>query len=220
LVNPSQAGQYYRLRSQDNCGNWVQSNSTQTLVLQGRAQERFTNEIRWQAPNWSDGNVEEYEIYRIVGSDTQRLQNLDANTLRYEEQVNIRNLVEANICYFIRAWISLSLPNGSRRWVQTQSNLLCLDQDPTVQLPNAFAPDGQNRWFKPVVTFGRNLSQYSLRIYDRYGQLLFESNQWHQGWDGTHQGRPVPAGSYVYQLACTLPDGEQIFKQGNVQLLR
>jgi len=68
-------------------------------------------------------------------------------------------------------------------------------------LPNAFTPDGDglNDVFKAI---GQpdNLSSFSMKIFNRWGQMVFETKDITLGWDGTYQGKPAPSGTYVYRL--------------------
>ena len=70
-----------------------------------------------------------------------------------------------------------------------------------ILLPNAFTPDGDglNDEFKAI---GQpdNLSSFSMTIFNRWGQMVFETKDVTQGWDGTYQGKPAPSGTYVYRL--------------------
>lgn len=76
-------------------------------------------------------------------------------------------------------------------------------RDFSLFMPNAFTPngDGDNEIFGPVGVY-EDVESYSLRIYDRWGGILFESTDPDQGWDGKAKGsdKPLPAGSYVYEL--------------------
>lgn len=69
-------------------------------------------------------------------------------------------------------------------------------------VPNAFTPDGDeyNNVFTPVFTSGFDPFNYNLTIFNRWGEILFESQDHLYGWDGTYQGLPVPEGSYVWRL--------------------
>ncbi|TWF34826.1 gliding motility-associated-like protein [Chitinophaga polysaccharea] len=89
-----------------------------------------------------------------------------------------------------------------------------------VVLPTAFTPnnDGQNDIFRPKVYDA--IHDYRLRIYDRWGKLVFSSESPEWGWDGTIGGSPANVQSYVY--ICTYTDGrqEQHMQKGSVLLLR
>lgn len=68
-------------------------------------------------------------------------------------------------------------------------------------LPNAFTPDGDglNDVFVPEAT-GVSEDEYTMYIYDRWGQLIFKSDHPKVGWDGTFKDVPVPNGVYTYQV--------------------
>jgi gliding motility-associated-like protein len=88
-------------------------------------------------------------------------------------------------------------------------------------LPNAFAPDDPNN---PVNrTFGMtfyNIAQVWVRVYDRYGQVVFESEDLNFGWDGTHKGQSLPAGTYVYHLEYTEASRQKGQRSGLLHLVR
>ena len=58
------------------------------------------------------------------------------------------------------------------------------------------------------------------KIYNRYGQLVFQSNTPYQGWDGTYNGVPQPMGVYAYTLEATFDDGTKTTKRGDITLIR
>jgi gliding motility-associated-like protein len=75
----------------------------------------------------------------------------------------------------------------------------------TLTFPNAFSPngDGLNDVFRPVAG-GAGPDQYSLQIFNRWGELVFLSSDWREGWDGTYQGKPAELGVYVWTAHLTL----------------
>ncbi|MVT08157.1 gliding motility-associated C-terminal domain-containing protein [Chitinophaga tropicalis] len=68
------------------------------------------------------------------------------------------------------------------------------------QFPNAFTPnnDGHNDNFKPIVD--GPMYDYDLRIYNRWGELIFLSKDAQKGWDGKYKGKLVEVGTYVWML--------------------
>ena len=68
-------------------------------------------------------------------------------------------------------------------------------------IPNSFTPDGDNvnDIFKPYGT-SIDLTQYTMQIFDRWGELLFETLDATEGWDGTFKGKPVPVGTYIWKI--------------------
>ena len=91
--------------------------------------------------------------------------------------------------------------------------------DAMIQVPNAFSPnaDGSNDQFYP---FTFNLISYHLRIYDRWGELIFETYDINDHWDGTYQGVDQNIGVYVWVINAVDANGKDIVKSGNVTLLR
>jgi gliding motility-associated-like protein len=75
-----------------------------------------------------------------------------------------------------------------------------LDADSELAFPNAFSPnaDGVN---DVVLPFNWGLEGYLLRIYNRWGQVVFESTNTEVGWDGTFLGEPQEVG--MYKLTAT-----------------
>jgi len=90
-------------------------------------------------------------------------------------------------------------------------------------LPNAFSPngDGLNDEFKPIERYDY-LHSYYLSIYNRWGQLIFETNNISEGWDGTYKGQLAPDGTYIYRIVYkAYSTGEETqTKTGQVTLVR
>jgi gliding motility-associated-like protein len=58
------------------------------------------------------------------------------------------------------------------------------------------------------------------RIYNQWGQEVFESRDINIGWDGTMGGQKQPVGVYIYVLQATMQDGTIVNKKGSVSLIR
>ncbi|MBS1510081.1 MAG: gliding motility-associated C-terminal domain-containing protein [Bacteroidetes bacterium] len=88
-------------------------------------------------------------------------------------------------------------------------------------LPNAFTPngDGMNDIFRPL--HACDMKDYSMIIFNRYGEAIFKSNDPLYGWDGKWKSSLLNMGSYVWQVKYTKISTEQVVqKQGTVLLLR
>lgn len=96
-----------------------------------------------------------------------------------------------------------------------------------VYIPNAFSPDGagdpDNEIFRPYFPADCTLSEYDLKVFDRWGQLVFQSANPDESWDGTVKGQKLSASVYVYILKIkTSEEAEakpQVFT-GDVSLIR
>ncbi|MES2704131.1 MAG: LamG-like jellyroll fold domain-containing protein [Bacteroidota bacterium] len=101
----------------------------------------------------------------------------------------------------------------------TDSIKIRVDAGTIIAVPNAFAPGGVNNKLY-VLKKGLAALNY-FRIYDRWGNLLYKSNNINDGWDGTSEsGKPAPFGVYVYEVEAVTDAGKVFHKQGNVTLLR
>ncbi len=91
---------------------------------------------------------------------------------------------------------------------------------PNYYVPNAFSPnaDGLNDIFR-AIPVGMSNTVY-FRVFNRLGQLVFETNQWLKGWDGTYLGKPQPNGVYVWTVAGTDRNYKKIEAKGTVNLIR
>ena len=102
------------------------------------------------------------------------------------------------------------------------SLLYVIHEVPTMYLPSAFIPESEiaeNRVFKPI---GNSISEenYEMRIYDRWGQLIFVSLHPEIGWDGSINGHLAPQGTYSYQINYVDIEGKPNSRKGSVLLLR
>ena len=87
------------------------------------------------------------------------------------------------------------------------------------QIPNAFSPNGsgQNNSFNVL---GGPYLELNFKIYNNWGELIFESDQQSKGWDGTRDGVAQPIGVYIYTVNAVTLDKEQYTLKGDVTLLR
>jgi gliding motility-associated-like protein len=84
-------------------------------------------------------------------------------------------------------------------------------------LPNAFTPnnDGLNDVFRPLHPC--NMTEYRLQIFDRYGKLIFLSNDFGKGWNGTYNGTPAESGTFVWMATYRNTDTKAMqFRKGFV----
>ncbi|MDX1652695.1 MAG: PKD domain-containing protein, partial [Brumimicrobium sp.] len=93
-------------------------------------------------------------------------------------------------------------------------------------VPNTFTPDKDkfNETFKPVFTSGFDPQDYKLLVFDRWGEVIFESNNAEIGWDGTYgieSTEKVKDGTYIWKIEFkTKYNDERIVEVGHVNILR
>lgn len=104
-------------------------------------------------------------------------------------------------------------------------------QGGTTQVPNAFTPSkngpsggvpGTGGTFNDVfLPITKGVEEFEMQIYDRWGNLIFESHDKNIGWDGYDKGgHLLPAGVYVFKLTLRLSDDQRTTQIGDVTLIR
>ena len=91
--------------------------------------------------------------------------------------------------------------------------------NPLLDIPNAFTP-GRFGANSVIYVKGFGIVSMNWKIYNRYGQLVFQSNTPFQGWDGTYKGTPQPMGVYAYTLDATFDNGSKTTRKGDITLIR
>jgi gliding motility-associated-like protein len=96
-------------------------------------------------------------------------------------------------------------------------------------IPNAFTPGatGGNGFYNPLNTdnnifypFADYVEDFKMSIFNRWGELIFESLDIKYGWDGTYRGDPQPQDVYVYKIQFGFSDGKNVTRVGDITLFR
>jgi gliding motility-associated-like protein len=122
--------------------------------------------------------------------------------------------VSSNIRVRLIVKDSSSCPDTSYRQLHLINNC-------TIAVPTAFTPnnDGINDWLYPLNAY--KAANLRFLVYNRYGQLVFETKDWNIKWDGTIKGKPQPVGVYIWTLQYTnLSTGKNIQQKGTSLLIR
>lgn len=89
---------------------------------------------------------------------------------------------------------------------------------PDIFVPNAFIPGGRNSELKPKAVGMSSLDYF--RVYNRWGQLVFQTSQLGKGWDGRVGGQLQNNGTYVWMVSGTDFTGKKLIKKGTATLIR
>jgi gliding motility-associated-like protein len=104
----------------------------------------------------------------------------------------------------------------------TVSNNVPVISDVLIYAPNTFTPDDDeyNQGWK-VFMQGIDIYQFNLVIFNRWGEIMWESNDVEVPWDGTYGGKPAPEGMYVWQIRTRNPYDDNVYTyNGHVNLIR
>jgi gliding motility-associated-like protein len=90
----------------------------------------------------------------------------------------------------------------------------------TVFVPSGFSPDGDgvNDKLNPLLAGIKELKNF--RVYNRWGQLLYQTNDKNAGWNGTYNGKLQISETYVWVVEAIDQDGKNILKTGKTTLIR
>ena len=113
----------------------------------------------------------------------------------------------------------------------TLDNAVFGKNDRSLEFPNAFTPNTQqsnggsfsqldpyaNDVFFPLY---KGVTEYNLMIFNRWGELLFESTSVNRGWDGYYRGELCKQDVYVWKVKAKFLDDSEVFRAGDVTLLR
>ncbi|MCX7649145.1 MAG: gliding motility-associated C-terminal domain-containing protein [Flavobacteriales bacterium] len=214
----------YRVALIDHCNQPSGlSNVARTILLRGQAAGQFQNALFWNDyEGWPNG-VESYTLERLTASfmPLGPVNMYVTNPGRVEEDV-YNFLPQENLfeqCYRVLAREALGNPFLLKD--SSYSNIVCLTHPPTFFIPNAFNPAGGiNTLFKPYGLWSQNVETYRLMVFNRWGELIFETSDIQAGWDGTYGGKLCPLGVYVYRLDLRFKGLDEEVRIGTVTLLR
>lgn len=95
--------------------------------------------------------------------------------------------------------------------------LVC--DDPDIFVPDAFTPNGDGN-NDALFVRGRHIASMEFKVFDRWGELVYSTDDPAESWDGRYKGKPVDPAVYVYWLTVECVDGQTYFHKGNVTVIR
>ncbi|HAN19712.1 MAG: hypothetical protein A2X13_14270 [Bacteroidetes bacterium GWC2_33_15] len=214
-VKPAKKIYYYKLASINNCGTPIMESDIINTVLLKVENSDFINMLEWNAFDENNSSTCYYRIYRIIENQDTLLLHTSTNEYSYTD--NIEDLLATNsgskICYSIDCRISGETNHSN-------SNIDCSTLEPRILIPSAITPNtgNENCCFKPVFSF--NPDNYTLIIYNRWSNVIFETGNPDESWDGRYpNGQYVPSGSYIYYLKMKTENNQTIEKRGNITVI-
>lgn len=211
----------YKIFIIDACGNLTgESNIGTTIFLQGEALPGFTNKLSWNLYKAWDGKVAAYNLFRCddkLKQNSVLVASFDSSGNYYEHDVAEITPSDGMICYYVEAIEGNSNQYGFME--KSYSNVICLEQEPVLYIPNAFVFGGLSENFGPKGIYENMASEYNFSIWNRWGEKIFETKTPGQNWDATYKGSKVPLGVYVYMLDFTSVKGKSINRIGIVTVI-
>lgn len=178
------------------------------------------NTLAWTNPNAVCDETDDTERYHVYFTSSPEEPYSLIMTIIGAEVTLFEHVFGSSVagCYYVTAIDTVG--NESE-----PSNIVCGDNCPEYSLPNIFTPnrDGVNDFFIPFPY--RGVEKVDMQVFNRWGQLVYRSEDPALGWDGTllDSGEPVPDGVYYYTCLVTyirLEGTEPVQHKGYVHLLR
>ncbi|XOV68832.1 MAG: gliding motility-associated C-terminal domain-containing protein [Fluviicola sp.] len=107
--------------------------------------------------------------------------------------------------------------------IDSFTQVIQVNEEVIYYIPNTFTPDGDefNQTFQPIFTAGFDPFDWRMLIYNRYGEVIWESSDPTEGWDGTYNGRMVQDGTYVWTVEFkTIASDERRTDTGHVNVTK
>lgn len=218
----------YSVSAEDYCGNTTPMSTDigRTILFHAWVFNDMAH-MEWTPyTNWPNG-IREYRIELDYGNGDWRLvDKVKPDSLRYIDK-NLYVDLTTNYCYRVVAIEEAEIPDTSI------SNVECAVIPSKMFVPNAFTPNGrgptENEVFRPIAVSIFNpkpgapiedFRDYEFRVYNEWGQRIFESHHVLEGWDGTYKGKPCPPGMYIYTIRARGLDKKPYDLNGQVTLVR
>jgi len=144
-------------------------------------------------------------------------------------KTNLLRKISVTLLLLVSSLISVAQDNSLAKYrvtayklndttIISQSNIVEVMPPLNIYVPNAFTPngDGINDLFGAK---GDGIIEFNIQIFNRWGELVFESSDINKQWDGTYNGEKTETGAYAYSITAFGEKTNQISKSGSVTLV-
>ncbi len=216
-VDVNNASYCYYLVMLDTCGNYgPQGQLFCTTLLSGKA-SYFSNQLTWQPFLYSDEQPFSYQLYKFAPSSPVRIDVGDFSSTQTETVDTKFNVDDGRYTYRVDV---LHEPHGTMGVTAiSTSNKVDLKQKPYIMVPNAFSPnrDAVNDTWDIHDVF---VKDFHLRVYNRWGMLVFETLDKNSKWSGEDQYGQAITDTYIYVVTYTGWGDEVKTERGQVTVIR
>jgi gliding motility-associated-like protein len=203
----------YQINYTDSCGLPSSSGSTTCpVLLQGNEAGSGIVDLNWSSYTGCSGGIQDYTVLILNPAD---------NTVKSSVNVGLNNSYTDNTAdplavslkYQIKATCSAPDVNTSF------SNIFEINHNIKLFLPDAFTPngDGENDIFIPK---GKYVQDFKMTIFNRWGEIVFYTDDFSKGWDGIYKGTSATSDAYAYMIEAVDYFGNKVNRKGTVTLLR
>jgi gliding motility-associated-like protein len=223
---PDRLDYFFKIITSCSCPDTLDTTAvTHVMRLKAQYIDPTTNYLTWNAYDGWLQDVGYYELYRIKLDPINLTQNSELIATLVPPDISYTdsdpNLIgsDNSVSYYIQAHEQVGNPivpitplsESNRAYIYTETKLV---------VPDVFTPNGLNPIFRPQLLTS-SASKYNMKIYNRWGKLVFETDDEFQGWDGRDKdnGLICPPGSYIYLINTLDSTNKNLKKVGSVALL-
>ena len=195
------------------------SSAAQNIVLEVATDDATSNHLLWNYPPGFAASS--FTVFSIAENGERTI--LDNVLMESEYTHRLSNIIAnsndntGKFCYQV---LQHDLSSSSSNNAVEYSNIVCVDREPVLFVPNAINPEADildNRYFRPRSGF---VSDFKMNIYNKRGELLFTTNDSENGWDGKNRsGKLYPPDAYVYVITYKTASGKSKQQSGFVNLV-
>ncbi len=209
---------WYKFLTKNICGVYVDTSNTIRPVTLTAIQNGNNVALEW---NSAFHNPEYEEFYLIIISDNQIILEEKIENSENKTNIDISTLGgSTNESYVFQ------IKNINEKSYQVLSNYAQVYKTVFLNIPNAFTPnsDHLNDRIGPFQKYITNtdvtkFSSFHFRVIDKYGGVVYKTNNPDNSWDGTKQGIQLHEGPYFYNLDFTTGEGQKIEQTGFIELI-
>jgi gliding motility-associated-like protein len=212
---------FYRLNLRDLCFNEHLSDTAATLRIGIKKRSNNRADILWSGFEIANITFNYFRLEKITGTDTVTIGTFNRTDDYYLDNQLFDFSLDSvqGICYRITAVFTNNNDPAPREILESHSNIICVEPEPIAFVPQAFLPDGVNNTFKPFLLYSKR-DNYDFRIYDRWYQIVFSTQNVDERWDGSIDGKRAPADGYIYIVKFTGKNNREYTQTGTVMLIR
>jgi gliding motility-associated-like protein len=217
VLNTQTTSYHYIINTLDSCGKaFPAEKPAQSILLKAVEDENHHANIEWNNYDGYMSGLEFYVIHRYINGEHDNTFYVTTKINSYTD-TNVRIANPALSFAYRVAAVSNPYDNKIDTAYSNIAPLERLESD--VWFPNAFAPMGSNKVFRPIYSDMDKVKTYEFTIFNRYGATIYQTTEPGGGWDGKVNGSVAASGGYGYMLKIKLENGDRIERRGSVLLV-
>lgn len=208
---------YFRISCMDSCGDiGPPGTEARSVLLRTSIDSLDRPQLNWSSYQGWGVSPDHYLVERLEpNGQFIVLALVGPNDTSYTDAIT-EDVGRPDYCYRVTAQLH---PENSPEQVWSHSNVSCAPVVSRIFVPNAFTPNG-DQLNDSFHLKGMYIFEYEIQIFSRWGELLFESDNFRNSWDGTYKGEAAQQDVYIYIVNAIGTDRKRYHLKGNITLLR